>query len=294
MPTFSIIIPVFNNAEGLERCLIGVFDQSIPKDQFEVFVIDNGSIDDPAHVASKFPVNFILENRFKGSPYSARNRGLEKATGDIVVFLDTTCKPSKEWLISGLNCLKNDVDLIGGAVKFDVNHSSSVGEIYDSVSNIKMKETIETRKAAVGCNVFVKRKVIDKLGHFEEGLRSGGDLRWTHAAVKNDFILKYCEDAYVSMTPKTLPKLFQKTIRVSKGHPKLWLESGDFLKNFIKRFLFFWLPPNPIYLYKNIKESSFPEAGRYFTSLFFIRYLFRVISAFGFLIGFFKILNRQK
>ncbi len=285
-PFVSIIIPVFNNAGGLRNTLRGLEQQQYPENRFEIIVVDNGSIDSPDKVARDFDVTFLKEIRWLNSPYSARNRGLEMAKGSIIVLLDTTCRPTREWMFEGVKALQmNGVDIVAGNVAFAVNHKSSIGEIYDSVSNIKMKELVEKRGVAAGCNLFIKREVFDRVGLFEEGLRSGGDLRWSKRATNIGFKLSYSVDAKVLMTPKKFKTLFLKAIRVSKGHPRLWLEENKFLSNFIKRVLLFWLPPNPLYLKKNIAESSFPEAERYFISLYLIRYLFRLVSIIGFIQG---------
>ncbi|SKB70676.1 Glycosyltransferase involved in cell wall bisynthesis [Parapedobacter luteus] len=286
LPFVSVIIPVFNNAVGLFKTLSRINQQHYPKDRYEVIVVDNGSIDAPEKIAKAFGATFLREIHHLNSPYSARNRGLEIAKGSILILLDTTCQPIEQWMVNGIKDLRaKGVDLIAGNVAFAVDHNSSIGEIYDSVSNIKMRELVENRGMAAGCNLFVKREVFECIGHFEEGLRSGGDLRWTKKATENGFKLSYSNEAKVLMTPKKFKALLLKAIRVSKGHPRLWLEEKVFLANFIKRVLLFWLPPNPLYLKKNIANSSFPEAKRYFVLLYLIRYLFRLISIIGFIQG---------
>lgn len=285
-PFVSVIIPVFNNAQGLLGTLNGLKNQSYPQDRFEVFVVDNGSSDSPELVVRDFDVSFLRETQYLNSPYSARNRGLELAKGSVIILLDTTCQPTTQWMIAGIREMQfNQVALIAGNVSFAVDSNSSIGEIYDAVSNIKMKELVENRGVAAACNLFVRREVFDKVGLFEENLRSGGDLRWTKKATDFGFRLSYSADARVLMTPKKFKILLKKALRVSRGHPRLWLEEKNFRTNFVKRVLLFWIPPNPFYLKKNIAESSFPEARRHFISLYFIRYLFRLISVIGFIQG---------
>lgn len=290
----SIIIPVYNNAQGLDRVLSAIEMQDYPTECIEVLVVDNGSNDEPDKIAYRHQVTFLTEKKYLGSPYSARNRGLEKARGDVLVFLDTTCVPSPKWIKEGVKCLENGFDLLGGKVVFDVDHESPLGEIYDAVSNVKIKETIEERNAALGGNLFVRKKVFDQMGFFEEGLRSGGDIRWTSSASKTGFKLGYCDEAIVTIQPRKFKKIIQKAIRVAKGHPVLWKENKLFYNKFFKKVILFWVPPDPFYLMKNIRQSSFPSASRYFVQLYFMRYFIRIISAYGFVTGIVKMIIDKK
>ena len=81
----SIVIPVYNGAAPLARCLEAV-RRSEPA-PFECIVVDDGSSDDSAAVAARYGATCVrLEQR--GGPARARNRGAAVASGDALVFLD--------------------------------------------------------------------------------------------------------------------------------------------------------------------------------------------------------------
>lgn len=88
----SIIIPSFNACERLYYNLLSLNLQDYPHDQFEVIVIDNGSADNTAKMLSEFPASFRLEivriDENKGIAHG-RNKGISKATGDILIFHDS-------------------------------------------------------------------------------------------------------------------------------------------------------------------------------------------------------------
>ena len=67
MKSISVIIPTYNNASYIERCLRSLEDQSIDTDLFDIIVIDDGSTDNTsAIIESKFPnVNLSLEVKIK-------------------------------------------------------------------------------------------------------------------------------------------------------------------------------------------------------------------------------------
>ena len=90
------MIPAYNVAEHLPRCLRSVLGQSRPPE--EVLVVDDGSTDGTAAAASRFgpPVRVIRQQNAGAS--AARNRGILEARGQFVAFLDS----DDEWLESHL------------------------------------------------------------------------------------------------------------------------------------------------------------------------------------------------
>ncbi len=286
----SVIIPVYNNQKGLRRTLQAISNQEFDKEQFEVIVVDNGSTDSPGLVAKEFGVIFLEENSFLNSPYSARNRGLEIAKGEIICLLDTTCAPVRDWLTKAIGCFQTNkhLSLVGGGVKFDIKEGESVAKYYDSLFNIRMKAAILERNAAKTTNLFIKKEVFESIGFFPEGLRSGGDLRWTMKATKSGFKLGFCEEAMALMTPRGFGALVKKQFRVAKGQPRVWREEGTFLPNFIKRFLLFWIPPNPIAIRNEINASQNYFMHKSIIKLIVLGSLLRAVNAAGILIGLFK------
>jgi glycosyltransferase involved in cell wall biosynthesis len=86
---FSIIIPAYNVENYLPDCLLSIQKQSFR--DFEVLIVDDGSVDGSGRIAKEFEEH---DSRFKviqkenGGVSSARNRGLEHATGEYVWFID--------------------------------------------------------------------------------------------------------------------------------------------------------------------------------------------------------------
>lgn len=92
--SFSVIVPVFNGEETLESCLEALVGQDYPRDRFEVIVVDDGSTDESAAIASGFPVRLIRlpENRGR---IEARLRGATEAKFDTLVFNDVRVLPER-------------------------------------------------------------------------------------------------------------------------------------------------------------------------------------------------------
>ena len=88
--TFSIIIPVYNPAEYLEKCLTSVMSQSYKN--CEIILIDDGSTDGSGEICQKFKEKdsriHLIRQENKGLS-AARNRGLEVAQGEYITYIDS-------------------------------------------------------------------------------------------------------------------------------------------------------------------------------------------------------------
>jgi len=86
-PYFSIIIPVYNAAHFLERCLTSVLSQTVT--DFEILAVDDGSTDTSLAVLQRFAVKTATLQVFSqanAGVSAARNAGLKVARGQYVLF----------------------------------------------------------------------------------------------------------------------------------------------------------------------------------------------------------------
>ena len=88
----SIIIPVFNSEETLGKCLDAIFNFKDSHDQ--VIVIDDSSTDSSRDIASKYDLHHILMSQNQGQGY-CRNRGINAAENDILIFIDSDVEIQK-------------------------------------------------------------------------------------------------------------------------------------------------------------------------------------------------------
>ena len=86
MDKVSVIIPAYNCADTIQTCLESLRRQSY--ENLEVLVVDDGSKDDLSSVISQFK-NITLIKKMNGGVASARNAGLDVASGDFVMFVDS-------------------------------------------------------------------------------------------------------------------------------------------------------------------------------------------------------------
>ena len=82
----SVIIPAYRAERTIRRALDSVLSQTVPA--AEIIVVDDGSPDDQAAVVAGYGNRVVLVRKPNGGAASARNAGVEAASGDFVAFLD--------------------------------------------------------------------------------------------------------------------------------------------------------------------------------------------------------------
>ncbi|WP_273215140.1 glycosyltransferase [Helicobacter japonicus] len=111
-PLFSIIVPIYNVESYLKECLDSILAQTY-KD-FELILINDGSIDTSGEIAKTYANShsFItLFNQENSGQSVARNKGLESAKGQYIVFIDADDRLDSKALEYYAKCFKNDNSL---------------------------------------------------------------------------------------------------------------------------------------------------------------------------------------
>ena len=133
MKKISIIIPVYNTAKYLKRCLDSVLAQSY-KD-FEMVIINDGSTDNSEQIINeykdKYPDLISYYNK------STRNFGIEKAKGEYIMFLDSDDYIDKVLLKTLEQYTNKDIDLI----KFKLQRVDEEGKTLEIVPGATFEET---------------------------------------------------------------------------------------------------------------------------------------------------------
>lgn len=92
----SVIVPAYNAESTISACIKAVLEQSFSNQEYEIIVVDDGSTDNTASVIQTFPVRYIHQHN--QGPASARNRGVQEAQGELVLFTDADCQPLSNWI----------------------------------------------------------------------------------------------------------------------------------------------------------------------------------------------------
>ena len=181
----SVIIPVYNTQEYLERCVNGVLaNKGI---NMEIILVDDGSTDaSPSlcdNYSSTYPFITTLHIPNSG-PASAKNRGLDIAKGKYVAMIDSDDEPAGDMFVRMLSeAMDNDADIVccnylerfedGSTRSFNYSHETTVLNHYQGVEHFLMKKKIYTQ-----CwTKIYKRQMLEQFNiRNVEGLKTDEDF----------------------------------------------------------------------------------------------------------------------
>lgn len=141
----SIIIPYYNGVSTISRCLDSVFSIDLPKELFEVIVVDDNSTFEAAEILRDYAINnsnlHILRHSVNARQGGAKNTGIRAAEGEYVIFADQDDIVIPQNLLKALNqavaykvdmlCCHYSIKDVNGAVKeYGISDDLVGGAIY--------------------------------------------------------------------------------------------------------------------------------------------------------------------
>jgi len=212
-PLISVIIPYLNQPQGLETCLRSLDAQTLGQSQFEVIVIDNGSIAPPGAIVARHRRVRMLHEPIPG-PGQARNRGVQDAIGEILAFIDADCRAHPDWLRNALEAVRllPDGSVLGGDVQIwhEDNAPYTATEAYESVFSYRFKQYIERHGFSGTGNMVVRRRDFEKTGPFAD-ISVAEDVEWGQRARAAGLLFRYVPNMIVYHPARhSLHELFVK------------------------------------------------------------------------------------
>ena len=168
-PVATVVVPAHDAAQVLGDCLSALEDQSIPRAEFEVIVVDDGSGDGTGEVAEGFADVRVLRQPQRG-PAAARTRGARAARAPIVVFTDADCEPTEDWLAALLEPF-DDPSVVGSKGTYLTRQRSLTARFtqleyeskYDRMRRFSSIDFVDTYAAAFRRSAFLEA------GGYDEG-----------------------------------------------------------------------------------------------------------------------------
>ncbi len=196
-PFVSIIVPAFNAEGTISDCLHALVEQEYPRDRYEILAVDNNSQDRTAEIIRKFPVTYVSETKQQSS-YAARNRGIAKASGEILAFTDADCIADRMWASHAVERFRDDTV---GCVAGHIGNTPPDTVVQEYLLDVLAQTDFLSHPFlpyAVTANVFYRKAVIERIGPFDGTWVSGGDadLAW-RMQLQTPYRLVYCEDATI-------------------------------------------------------------------------------------------------
>ena len=175
---FSVVIPTYNRWPILEKCLTALEEQT-PSGEiegYEVVVVDDGSTDGtPARLrelASRFPHVRLIEQAH-GGPAEGRNRGVDHARGDVIVFIDSDLVVTPVFLLSHARALQRSWTQRGNRLCFTYGAVINTANFDQPSAERHKLRDLSWAYFATG-NVAIDRAVLQQSGLFDTSFRLYG------------------------------------------------------------------------------------------------------------------------
>jgi glycosyltransferase involved in cell wall biosynthesis len=209
--TISVIIPVLNEEVVVGRCLSCLARQSLHADQFEVIVVDSGSVDRTLEVVRAFEgsLNLTILEKTAVHISALRNVGAASAKGQFLAFLDADCLAPPDWLRTALDLLPyGDGGVMGAFYTIPENSSWVARAWYESLPYLRKGPVSYVPSGTL----FITRKVFISIGGFDEALPTSEDFEFCQrVAAARYSVLAFPSLSTVHLgTPQTLLAFYRK------------------------------------------------------------------------------------
>jgi len=277
-PFISVIIPHFDDLERLKLCLQSLENQTYSKHRYEVIVVDNASLEDPARLLGQFAQARLAREERRGS-YAARNRGLALARGEVIAFTDSDCIPASNWLATGAaRLLKHpEAGLVAGRIEmfFQRPERPTIAEVYDSLHFLQQEMLVRDLHFGATANLFTTRQVIERVGSFDAALLSGGDQEWGRRVWRAGLPLIYAPEVCIRHPARySLNELVRKAVRVTGGHCALQQAEGQTVAEALAELGRALLPPLRLFG-RTLTDARLPAPSlkiKYLTATLIVKY----------------------
>ena len=177
----SVIVPVYNVENYLEKCLNSLVNQTL--EEIEILVINDGSTDDSQEIIDefqeKFPQKIKAFSKENGGLSDARNFGIDRASGNFLAFVDSDDYVSENMLQEMYDlAIKNEAEIVICNLQ-KVDENGNVTQKLTQIPNFSEKIDMEKNFSVFSdlsyfaCNKIFKKELFDgkrfqKGMHFED------------------------------------------------------------------------------------------------------------------------------
>ena len=165
---YSVIVPAYQAAGEIGDCARALNEQTVPRQRYEIIVVDDGSTDRTAEVARGYEVQVIRQAH--AGPAAARNLGAQAAKGEVLVFTDADCEPDQDW-IERMTEPFCDPEIVGAKGVYRTRQKELVARFvqleyedkYDRMARQERIDFVDTYSAAYRRDTFLSNGGFDAL-----------------------------------------------------------------------------------------------------------------------------------
>lgn len=202
-PAISVVVPTYNRRDRLERMLAALAAQEFDH-PYEVVVVSDGSTDTTNEYLRSadhgVPVR-VVEQSNQG-PAAARNRGIEVARGELIVFLDDDVIADRHLLRTHHEAHRDRPALVTiGPMDAPPDHAMSAWVFWEQVMldrqyrAMKQGEWSATARQFYTGNAAIRRQHLVDCGGFDTGFRRAEDVELAYRLAERGLEFRFCPDA---------------------------------------------------------------------------------------------------
>lgn len=221
MPTISVIIPVYNGEKTIKETILSVLNQTFAN--FELIIINDGSCDATLEIVQAIKDQRIKVFSYQNAGLSAsRNRGIAKAEGEFISFIDADDLWTTNKLELQLQALQNNpqaavayswtdwIDQSGQFLRAG-GHITVNGNAYEKLLT---RDFIES-----GSNTLIRKQALEEVGDFDQSVTPPEDWdMWLRLAAKHDFVTVEVPQILYRISPNSasfnIEKMEQGSLKV--------------------------------------------------------------------------------
>lgn len=209
----SVVIPAYNAAHTLPACLDSLNAQTVPRDQFEVIVVNDGSTDPTGELARERGAT-VIDQPNQGSA-AAKNSGVRAARGDLILFVDADCVPVPDW-VAQLTCALRDPTVAAARGALDTRQRSGVA-LFTQVER-EEKDALQAKLRDIAfvpsVTAAFRRDALMAVGLFNTSLPTDEDAELSFRMVEHGYRMIYVPAARVyHVHPERIREYFRRKFR---------------------------------------------------------------------------------
>ena len=250
---FSVVIPLYNKEKYIAQSIHSVLKQTHP--DFELIIVDDGSTDNSVAEVKKIKdarIRIIYQKNAGVS--SARNKGISESKFDLIAFLDADDLWEKDFLETMITLVRKYTECSVFAVNYHImSHNNQLHlpiinglpDLFkEGVLQNYFKVAYQSDPILWSSAIAVKKRAIEYIGCFPEGIRAGEDLL-TWARLAAHFDIAYTTQPKATFcrwdTPEhNKPRVPDSHNRVAEELRKLLIEGDKDKIDSLKGYIAYW------------------------------------------------------
>ena len=238
MTQFSVIVPTYERDEKLERALESIASQTCQ--DFELIVVDDNTRKEKRQEVKKIVENtedieakYLVNNERQGVS-SARNLGIDNASGRYIAFLDD----DDEWKTGKLErelekFEEGSYDVVYSAIEM---YNEEVQDVVRREERLSLERELERDRIGSPSRVSVKKEILEAINGFDENIPSGEDWDIWIRLMKEGCNFGYIDEPLTRYHQDDDSKSNQKDVategreKITEKHSQLLEEAGRKVK----------------------------------------------------------------